>query len=210
MKLNAGLVILIFNASIVYAQSQSAEDCAKAQPTILSPGEILVGYALEDVVYPLILVKGKELKEASGQEMRVLASLIEIPTDRSRKIQFESYFTEMGAGECVAFGKLSQKVAKPTLFSSAAALINSDVQPAIQKRFYELNTDCVNQGDWPPGKEPPCSKPQLIATSDLNGNGRLEYWYTDPYSWETGFAVSEVDSSGKKLTHIVKKCPGCD
>ncbi len=200
----------LFLTFTALARPRPSTDCLESAKEMLGEDQILMGYALEGVIEPLIILKGKDFVQASGQQFKGQPQMFRLPEYQPVTYAFGSTFTELKDSGCVWYGKLEKKVISPSLFSSNKIALNLGVTDVMRDTFYSINKDCVNQGDWLPGEKPPCAKPKLLATSDLNGNGRLEYWYTDPYMWEWGFTIAEIDETGKKMSPIVKKCPGCD
>lgn len=83
-------------------------------------------------------------------------------------------------------------------------------RPALKERdsFDRRNSKCIMQGDYEPGEQPPCARPNLLAVSDIDRDGLLEFWATEPYMWDTGFSVSEEEGSDG-LVRIIEVCPLC-
>ena len=50
-------------------------------------------------------------------------------------------------------------------------------------------------------------QPKLIAVTDINKDGKPEYWGTKPYIWDTGLKVWE--KVGNKMHVLLEVCPGC-
>jgi len=119
-----------------------------------------------------------------------------------------SYVERKGPDHCIYYG-----VPKNVVLSQWTLLATSKIDslriPSKKEisRFYQLNTTCIQQGDHE--IPPPCTKPKLLAVSDINQNNKSEFWYTDPITWDTGLTIGEENQSNT-LTHIVSACPGCD
>lgn len=71
----------------------------------------------------------------------------------------------------------------------------------------KLNTSCVNQGDYSSKEKPPCTKPKLIAVSDIDKNGKSEYWFMTPYMWDEGIIIFEEND--EKLPGLLSDCSDC-
>ncbi len=120
-----------------------------------------------------------------------------------------SFVDRMGADHCVYHGRF--RGAAPPLWT----LVSSKPLPGVLRRpgdedrsyFNKYNTTCVDQGDHEVGKQPPCTRPELLAVSDFDGDGSREYWATEPYMWDTGITVWRRTNSG--LTVVLSACPGC-
>jgi hypothetical protein len=94
---------------------------------------------------------------------------------------------------------------KWTLLTSKPVDIFLKPSPDEISLFYELNTKCVNQGDYEDPR--PCTKPLLLAVSDIDRNDNPEYWATEPYTWDTGLTVYELKNN--TLQPILRVCVGC-
>jgi len=53
-----------------------------------------------------------------------------------------------------------------------------------------------------------CKEAELIAVSDINKNGKPEFWATEIYKWYTGISVWE--HNGQKHSKILESCPDCN
>jgi hypothetical protein len=49
-------------------------------------------------------------------------------------------------------------------------------------------------------------RPELLALTDIDGDGRLEYWSREPYRWDFGLTVWE---DGGTLAPLLSVCAGC-
>jgi hypothetical protein len=114
----------------------------------------------------------------------------------------------MGEDHCVYYGSIADSKLHLWTLLSSKPLPGIFRKPTAKDRteFYRLNKSCVQQGDYPEGKQPPCVRPELLAVSDINKNGKPEYWATEPYMWDTGVTVWENDG---KLVPLLEICVGC-
>jgi len=161
---------------------------------------------------PLALLNGSSLTESLGSWLYKDQPFWNIlsPTSGPLKLSsVDSFVDHMNDTHCVYYGTLNNtNLPKWTLLSSKP--LPDVFHPPTQNdlnEFYKLNTKCVEQGDYPEGKQPPCTKPQLLAISDINKNGKPEYWATEPYMWDTGLTVWESDNG--KLIELLSICVGC-
>jgi hypothetical protein len=210
------VLFFVLFVSVVHAQEVTLEDrkCMDASPELIGRGDILFAYSSER--YPerleaLFVFDGRDFKPSEGRHFKSMKEIYSVNEGKRYSISFGAYFSELGTDRCIWFGKLEG--AKPKeleLYSFPRATLNTAIDSQTSALFYSINKTCVNQGDPLPGQEPPCTKPILKATSDLNGNGRKEFWYSEPYTWDTGFVVAELDDSGKVLKKIIDKCLDCD
>ncbi len=119
------------------------------------------------------------------------------------------YLERLGPDHCVYHAEVEREIQDWALVSSRPLHSLLRAPTALDKTdFFRLNTQCVNQGDPPPGETPTCERPRLMAVSDLDADGKTEYWYTQPYLWDTGFTVAEETGTGE-LSVVVSACPGC-
>jgi len=159
---------------------------------------------------PIALLKGSLLVEATGSGIRKGQAFWPVLSPESTPIRLKSassFLDHMNEDHCVYFGTLENpKVALWTLLSSKP--LKGFRPPSAEDRatFRRLNKSCVQQGDHAEGKEPPCVRPEIVAVSDINNNGKPEYWATEPYLWDTGLTVWE--NSGK-LVPLLQVCIGC-
>ena len=119
-----------------------------------------------------------------------------------------SFLDRLGEDNCVFHGEPVQDFALWTLLSSRPLpTIFSRPNASDRSYFGEHRDVCVDQGDYEPTEKPACSRPLLLAVSDLNRDGAKEYWATEPYIWDTGITVWQHAETG--LTAILAVCTGC-
>lgn len=163
-------------------------------------------------VRPLAVLQDAALEPALRPEIykgqrfwRVLA-----PTARPARLRSAGAFLDrMNEDHCVYFGTFEK--ASPPLWT----LLSSEPLPGVFRaptenetlRFSQLNNSCVEQGDYPEDRMPACVRPRLLAITDINKNGRPEYWATEPYRWDTGLTVWEEENG--KLIPLLELCVGC-
>lgn len=163
---------------------------------------------------PIAILNGSSIKETLGATIYKGRSFWPILAPNSKPIKLhsvDSFFDHMNAGGCVYFGTLEKADLPRWTLLSSAPLPGVFRAPTQKDRdeFYRLNTTCVRQGDYdyPAGQEPPCVRPILLAISDINKNGKPEYWATEPYIWDTGLTVWE--NTGETLLKLLEVCVGC-
>lgn len=161
---------------------------------------------------PLAIINGPSIKETLGATIHKGQPFWPILSPKSKPIKLQkvdSFFDHMNEGSCVYFGTIENAdLPRWTLLSSAPmpGVFRAPTQ-MDRDELYRLNTACVQQGDYPEGKEPPCVRPLLLAVSDINKNGKPEYWTTEPYMWDTGLTVWE--NTGATLLKLFEVCVGC-
>ncbi len=201
------LMSLIF--MLVCANSYSTE-CQHNSLRQLPNNSVLIGYALSDYFEALVVLINGELIDTNGQELKYIDNLTDAQSGKKYKFDFRRSIARDDS-LCFFNAKLLgvSRHKKPMILSSVNVELDFNITNTINNKFKSIKHTCVYQGDYPEGKELRCSYPTLIATSDLNKNGRLEYWYRDPYKWEDGFSVGEFDIHGKFIV-ISTKCGDCD
>jgi len=120
-----------------------------------------------------------------------------------------SFLDHMNEDHCVYFGSLGKASPSRWTLLSSAPLPGVFHAPTRKdrRRFYQLNKACEIQGDYPDDRTPPCVRLRLLAISDINENGHVEYWATEPYRWDTGLTVWEEDNG--RLVPLLQVCVGC-
>jgi hypothetical protein len=204
-------MIPVFAMASINASETDRMGCGDVTGKKLAGNEVLFAYSIEGKLDALVLYNGSEFLPADGQEFKYVREMFDFRDQKRYSVSFETYRTRLGEDRCVWFARLPEnKPASISIFSSRKFEWNKKIDPKVVELFYSINTDCVSRGDTPPGERIPCKKPGLLATSDLNSNGRLELWYSYPYTYDTGFALAELSESGSSLDIIAAKCLDCD
>ncbi len=159
---------------------------------------------------PIAILNGKEIKETDGATIRKGQSFWPVlSTTPPLKLNAVGSYFDFTVDHCVYFGDFGKASLPRWTLVSNKPILGVFRTPTRKEtaEFYRLNTTCVRQGDYPEGHEPPCVRPTLLAVSDFNKNGKLEYWATEPYLWDTGLTVWEDDNG--VLTPLLQVCVGC-
>lgn len=160
---------------------------------------------------PLAILNGSSIKETPGATIHKGQSFWTIFSPESTPLKLvavNSFLDHMNVDHCVYFGTLNRKDLPNWTLLSSKPLPRVFREPTQKDRdeFSRLNTTCVQQGDYPAVQEPPCVRPILLAISDINKNGKPEYWATEPYLWDTGLTVWENTGT---LIQLFQVCVGC-
>jgi hypothetical protein len=160
---------------------------------------------------PLALLSNTGLQEELGATMHKGQSFWRVlsPSSNPLKLTAVGSFFDHLVDRCAYYGTLDKTNLPRWTLLSSKPLPGVFRAPSNKDRaeFYRLNTSCVIQGDYPEGKAPPCTRPELLAISDINKNGKPEYWATEPYIWDTGLTVGEI--SNGKIVPVLEVCVGC-
>jgi len=160
---------------------------------------------------PLVLLNGSSIIETPGATIHKGQFFWPVLLPNSNPLKLytvDSFLDHMNEDHCVYFGTLEKGDLPLWTLLSSSPLPGIFREPTQKDRdeFYRLNTTCVKQGDYSVGQEPPCVRPTLLAISDINKNGKPEYWATKPYLWDTGLTVWENTGT---LNQLIQVCVGC-
>lgn len=161
---------------------------------------------------PIALLSGSSFKEPVGATIHKGQSFWPLLSPAAKPIKLESvssFLDHMGEDHCVYSGTLEKSDLPRWTLLSSKPLRDMFRAPTKEERemFYRLNTSCVQQGDPPAGQVPPCVRPTILAVSEINKNGKIEYWATEPYLWDTGITVWENNNG--TLVQLLQVCVGC-
>jgi hypothetical protein len=190
------------------AFAQEAPKCLDVTPLALKEGEILFLYGSEadpGVLEALALFDGTDFKEACNQLFRGIKEAFRVDDGKTFPISYDTYSAQPGAEKCYWAAKLESKKSLNDLFASPKLKFTTKIDAETRTKFNAINTACVTQVDSSNNPKSACTKPILKGVSDLNKNGRLEFWYTSPHTQATGFAVAEMDESGNTLKIIAER-----
>lgn len=208
------LLLLVLTSTVVHtgAAEMDRQQCSEVSGKKLQRNETLLAYSIDGELGALAILKGEEFLPVDGREFKHITAMYDLINQKRYPVSFDAEFTWLGKDRCVWFANLRGE-SRPqaiSIFASKRIKLETKLNPKIIDFFYSINTACVYQGDMPPHIKRPCTKPKLLATSDLNSNGRMEFWYTKPYTWDTGFVIAELSESGNYLDVISSKCLDCD
>lgn len=168
--------------------------------------------------------------QQAGLEIEHFKALYDLRTKEEYQIIVDVNYTEMSSDECYWYGEFKNPQAvlaqrkKADVTSAIDGEYNNPTtilaNKALPIKFYGTQEEvdifykslppgsCVYSGDYEENFGPPCELPKIYATSDLNHNGRTEYWHDIPYMWDVGFGVAEIVNG--KLMPINEICHACD
>ena len=223
MKLLILIIAFIICAPLVFAENECAMRPARSE------NQILVGWVTNERTTTQFSVSEKESKTTSLGEFRIVAAIknnkiIETIGSSIKKGQqfwsainpnesviltsVDSFLDRMNYDHCVYFASInSNKYPRWSLFTSKPDKRFKIPGKEESKLFYRLNTTCVHQGDYPRGKEPSCTKPTLLAITDIDKDNKPEFWATEPYTWDDGLSIWEYNDNS--LNKIFEVCIGC-
>jgi hypothetical protein len=172
---------------------------------------IYLGYARpsESTLRTFALLAEDSLAAYDGRGLspgNVMYGLLDESTATIRDI--EPHLSRLGEDHCVYSAALSTSARGSwNIWASSSDLRDRVREPTGDDvvRFRRYTLHCLVQGDASEGALPTCA--ELVAVSDLDGDGGIEYWHTIPYTWDTGFGVAE-DRDGR-LVPLLSTCVGC-
>lgn len=197
-----------------WRQNQKAcDDLAQKPDAELKENNVFIVYGeAEGPISGLVIFNGRDFTKADQRYIKNFKSYYDLRTGRKFSVdvrgQMNSYTEDCewyAEKEGVTI-QASDDKSTADLFASEVVKLDFGITSEAKTLFYSLNKDCVANDTVPPS----CDKPDLIATSDLDEDGLLEFWYRDPYSWDWGFAVAEVSKGNDNLVTISKECFSCD
>jgi hypothetical protein len=211
------IYIAILSGMICGGVAHAGSDPACPLGPSLPPSDVLIGYVAPDrvtgssAIQVLGVLRGSKLSPSDGSAMRdgmefwqVLA--LSAPPTSLRGVS--SHLDRHGEDHCTYSGEVAAGLATWTLLSSRPLPGGfHSPSPSDTSHFTKHRGECVDQGDYEPSKRPPCTRPKLLVVSDVDRDGRKEYWATEPYTWDTGITVWERSEDG--LVEILSTCPGC-
>jgi hypothetical protein len=173
---------------------------------ILPDHHVLIGYVKNKIVYSFMVWDGAMVKRSKDQSVKNIKSLIAI--DQKEPILFtaKSPHRDAHSNSCIYSGAVTAPVIDFTLVSTKKFNFILPIPQAAKDQFNALRGPCVRHGDSEPDQ---CVFSELLAVTDLNKNGRFEFWFKQPYLWDFGMAISEVSADGKSLGHIASDCSDC-
>lgn len=198
--------VAIYLLAIVSSANATEMDCERFQA--IPPDAVFIGYSrtAEDALRPAALLADNALLPYDGQGvssgMALYGLLSGADTVAERMAPHTSH---LGEDYCVYPATLSiNPMEEWEIWTTEPALRAELGYPSVKEReqFRQHESGCVEQGD-----PPRCVRPSLLAVSDLDEDGAIEYWYSFPYRWDTGFRVAEVVEG--ELATLVAVCPGC-
>lgn len=173
----------------------------------ISKDDTLFAYVKSNTLYPLAFWSGSKLKSTNGFFPKHHSEFVDVEGKNAMTIPLEPAHFDDHTGDCI-FSRSIKNANKttPYIVASKKTSFKVPIPVTAKEKFRRLKDKCVNHGDDVPQK---CLYPELIAVSDLDNNGREEFWYERPYMWDKGVSVGEVSANGKTLTNIAEDCSDC-
>lgn len=204
----------------------------KGNSAHLGPHDILFAIQRDGSgrIQPIAILKDAKLlpvsntEDGAGQEIKDVSALYDLRTNDKHAMHANVDFDAAATG-CYWFGEFEHHAAsvekrkKASKFSANHELPTILATQSMDMRFQGKQKEivdfynalppdaCVYSGDVPEKQTAPCEMPKIYAFNDFNHNGRVEYWYSIPYLWDTGFGVTEIVDG--KIVPISEICPGC-
>lgn len=170
--------------------------------TKMSEAEFMVG---KPGAFLKILPNG-EMKQTSGEELaHVRIAFDPTANDAEFPVKVECAEDVEEADGAVTWYVSTLKTDQ--FFSTRKQIAIQTKITAQDQTFFEtnLNASCVVQSDGDEHAAPrPCVRPKVTGITDLNANGKREFWFNEPYKWDVGVGVIEEPNK-----RILSACPGC-
>ena len=204
---------IVFFAFLAWPVHANGPDCVVSGT--IPEDSVFIGYtrASESTLKAFALLEGARLRRYDGNNLAPGTTLHRLLDASSATIEkIEPYLDRHGKDHCVYPATLLISPANSWEIWASRPDLRGTVRrptPDEANRFREYESDCIFQGGPPPeGVKPVCVRPELVAVSDLDGDGMLEYWHTAPYTWDTGFRIAEEEQADG-LVSMLSACPGC-
>lgn len=170
--------------------------------TSLKSGEFIVGRPGAF----LIVTPSGEMKQSSGEELANIATVYD-PTTGDQEMPLKMECAEDSEDNTDEIAWFVATLKSDQFFATRKGTeVNTQTSDADQTYFQtKMNTSCILQNEVP--DEPPktaCVRPKVFATTDLNKNGKKEYWFNEPHAYDMGIGVME-----EPQTRLLTACPGC-
>jgi hypothetical protein len=138
---------------------------------------------------PIALINGTVLSETLGATIQKGQLFWDIlsPVSSPRELESVDSFFDYLVGSCSYHGTFGKDNSPEWTLLSSTPLSGMFQKPTSDDttEFYHHIKACEVQGvDWLEGQEPPCTRPTVLAITDINKNGKPEYWATEPYKTE--------------------------
>lgn len=206
-------LFLILVSSPVFADTDEMNDreCREIAGEQLAADEILFAYSMEGKLDALAIFDGSDFLPVDGKEFKHITEMYSLRDQKRHTVLFDAYFTKLGEDRCIWFAKLKKSKSHAiSIFANKSVDLAHKFDRKTADLFDSLKTACTDQGEYPFDIKVPCTQWKLLATSDLNSNGQTEFWFSVPYTWDTGFAIGELSESGTHLNILSSKCLNCD
>ena len=169
-------------------------------------GHTVIGYLKNKSLYPFMVWDGSQLKPIGEQGIKNIKSFT--PIDKKEPVVFthSSPHRDAHSNVCIYSGSIAFDAADLILVSSKKFDFILPIPQAAKDQFNALRGPCVRHGDYVPEK---CLYKELLAVTDINKNGRYEFWFKQPYLWDIGIAIGEVSEDKKSLKVIASDCSDC-
>jgi hypothetical protein len=166
----------------------------------------VIAYLKNKSVYPLMAWDGKELKKIKEQNIRNVKSFVSVYQKDPVTFAQQPPHRDAHSGECVYSGSLLTDVGEPSLVTSKKFDFIVPIPQAARDLFNAIRGPCVRHGDTEPET---CLFRELLAVTDLNKNGKWEFWFKQPYLWDIGVSIAEVSADQKSLIPVASDCSDC-
>lgn len=204
------IVFLIAVAPLTHAREIQCGAGASELPN----SSTFVGYTRpgETVVRAAALVTQGSIAAYDGRHLaegNVLHAVLPGTTTSVEVADVHAYLNQLGPDHCVYEATLTASAGADWQLWTPGRMDDAFRAPSDEEaeRLQKYRPRCIRQGDFPEDKQPPCAQAKLLAVSDLDGDGDLEFWHSAPYTWDTGLSVIEESEQEPEL--LVSACPGC-
>lgn len=171
------------------------------------------GHAVVEPFRPAVLLKGSSIRETEGSSIAIGQRFWRAVSPGEDPVTLQSagaVWNTQGADHCVYSATVSDpSLPRFTLLTSQPlAETFRPANEAEKQMARQIWPECRSFADHAGDQPPPCRRREILAVSDINRNGRSEYWTTEHYAWDTGLTVVEENSTSAPLV-LLRVCKGC-
>jgi len=166
------------------------------------------------LLYVVALVKNKAILPATNVRVEADQIMQRVNTkDNKHKIEHVFKYDYVSANDeiyCEYAGAIHlNEKSENIIFSSNSNVEFRNANESEIKEFKKFSfKGCANNsGLLKSEKQATCKEADLISVTDINSNGKPEFWATEIYKWYIGITVWEHD--GEKYKKIIEACPEC-
>jgi hypothetical protein len=210
------LSLCVMAVAVGGGMAQTLDDVdARCTPDI--PSEIAAGVAVVFVhgwsddnggsVTPIAQVRDGDIHPVDGSVILSVDTVVNL-SDESRHVLSDHRGRYFEKAEACQWGASTATTSPNSQFFGTGRLsISTDLSEADRAGFSSLRTTCAH----PPSGSPPhprriCERSRLVATSDLDADSHVEYWYRMPDRYGTAWVIAETTDELGELQFLVKIC----
>lgn len=168
----------------------------------------------DGLLYVVALVKKNKILPATNVRVKIEQVMQQVNSKKQKQIidhVFKyDYVSENDEIYCEYAGAINLKEESENIIFSSNSNVNfrnANKSEINEFEKFSFKGCANNSGLAETDKQAPCKEATLISITDINSNGKPEFWATEIYKWYTGITVWEHD--GNTYKKIIEACPDC-